>query len=149
MKPSNKYNFTEFQFIFQLPPTAQYKLITEKCQEFGAVENFEEQGIGSLLVTFMTEWDAERAMSILLYNHQNFILLTQDKNFAMFSLTLFLQKTLTGRESMAAQLTPELSKHRPSGGISPILEFVVGPSCYSAWSVFASFFTAAILLFIF
>lgn len=48
--------------ISNLPPTAQYKLITEKCQEFGAVENFEEQGIGSLLVTFMTEWDAERAM---------------------------------------------------------------------------------------
>lgn len=51
---------------FQLPPTASYQMLRDKCLEFGDVQRVEEKGTGTVLVAFGTEWEAERAISILL-----------------------------------------------------------------------------------
>ncbi|KAK5650527.1 hypothetical protein RI129_001556 [Pyrocoelia pectoralis] len=48
--------------ISNLPPTASYKMITEKCSEFGEVQRFEDKGNNGLLVVFSSEWEAERAI---------------------------------------------------------------------------------------
>lgn len=50
----------------QIPPTASYKMITEKCNEFGQVQRIEDKGNSGVLVVFTSEWEAERAISILL-----------------------------------------------------------------------------------
>lgn len=51
--------------ILQLPPTASYKMLSEKCNEFGDVQHVEEKGSGSVLVVYNTSWEAENALSIL------------------------------------------------------------------------------------
>ncbi|XP_031332311.1 myelin expression factor 2 isoform X2 [Photinus pyralis] len=48
--------------ISNLPPTASYKMITEKCSEFGEVQRFEDKGNNGLLVVFGSQWEAERAI---------------------------------------------------------------------------------------
>lgn len=71
-------NFCQFPFIklaiilyfsiklFQLPPTASYKMLHDKFSEFGDVQHFEEKGTGAMLVMYGNEWQAEKAISILL-----------------------------------------------------------------------------------
>lgn len=49
----------------QLPPSATYKIMHEKLNEFGDVKFLEEKGQGSMLVIYGNEWDAEQAYSIL------------------------------------------------------------------------------------
>ncbi|KAF5277404.1 hypothetical protein FQA39_LY06217 [Lamprigera yunnana] len=51
--------------INNLPPTATYKMLNEKCNEFGDVKQIEDKGNAGILVTFSSEWEAERAISIL------------------------------------------------------------------------------------
>lgn len=51
--------------ILQLPPTASYKMLSEKCNEFGDVQRVEDKGNGSVLVVYSTDWEAENAFSIL------------------------------------------------------------------------------------
>lgn len=48
--------------ISNLPPNASYKMITEKCREFGEVQRFEDKGNSGILVVFASEWEAERAI---------------------------------------------------------------------------------------
>lgn len=51
--------------LFQLPPTASYKMLHEKFTEFGEVHGFEEKGHGSVLITYGSDWQAERAIKNL------------------------------------------------------------------------------------
>lgn len=53
------------RFYFQLPPTASYKMLHEKFTEFGDVHGFEEKGHGSVLITYGSDWQAERAIKNL------------------------------------------------------------------------------------
>ncbi|KRT83924.1 RNA binding protein [Oryctes borbonicus] len=48
--------------ITNLPPTASYQMLRDKCLEFGDVQRVEEKGTGTVLVAFATEWEAERAI---------------------------------------------------------------------------------------
>ncbi|KAF5301539.1 hypothetical protein FQR65_LT08844 [Abscondita terminalis] len=61
--------------ISNLPPNASYKMITEKCREFGEVQRFEDKGNSGILVVFASEWEAETAISILLKLNRVFIVL--------------------------------------------------------------------------
>ena len=54
-----------FTIRFQLPPSATYAVLRNKCSEFGEVQRVDEKGSGTCIVTFASEWDAERAISIL------------------------------------------------------------------------------------
>lgn len=74
------------QFIFQLPPTASFKMLNDKCREFGDVQNIEDKGNGTVVVTFANEWDAERAISILLTRF-NVNPINTAYTFEIFSLT--------------------------------------------------------------
>lgn len=50
----------------QLPGSASYKMLSEKFNEFGDVQHLEEKGSGSMLIVYAADWQAERAISILL-----------------------------------------------------------------------------------
>lgn len=54
-----------FIYLFQLPPTASYKMLHEKFTEFGDVHSFEEKNHGSVLITYGSDWQAERAIKNL------------------------------------------------------------------------------------
>jgi len=54
--------FSNKILISNLPPTASYKMLTEKCNEFGDVQRVEDKGNSGILVAFATEWEAERAI---------------------------------------------------------------------------------------
>jgi len=58
----NVKNYSKKIIISNLPSTATYKLVSDKCQEFGSVEDVEQQQNGNIIVTFHTEWEAERAI---------------------------------------------------------------------------------------
>lgn len=58
-------SFSKKIIISNLPPTASYKLLNEKFSEFGDVQGFEEKGHGSVLVTYGSDWQAERAIKNL------------------------------------------------------------------------------------
>lgn len=45
--------------------TASYKMLTEKCSEFGNVQRLEDKGNGNVCVVYSKEWEAENAISIL------------------------------------------------------------------------------------
>lgn len=51
--------------LFQLPNTASYKMLHEKFTEFGDIHGFEEKGHGSVLITYGSDWQAERAIKNL------------------------------------------------------------------------------------
>lgn len=40
-------------------------MLNDKCREFGDVQNIEDKGNGAVVVTYGSDWDAERAISIL------------------------------------------------------------------------------------
>ncbi|KAK4883054.1 hypothetical protein RN001_006373 [Aquatica leii] len=48
--------------INNLPPSASYKMLSEKCNEFGNVQRIEDKGNSGILITFSTEWEAEQAI---------------------------------------------------------------------------------------
>lgn len=52
-------------FFLQLPATASYKMLHEKFTEFGDIHGFEEKGHGSVLITYGSDWQAERAIKNL------------------------------------------------------------------------------------
>lgn len=59
------YRMRFTSFLFQLPATASYKMLNEKCNEFGDVQRLEDKGNGSVLIVYSNEWEAEGAISIL------------------------------------------------------------------------------------
>ncbi|CAG9830384.1 unnamed protein product [Diabrotica balteata] len=58
-------SFSRKVLISNLPPSASYKLLHEKFTEFGDVHGFEEKMHGSVLVTYGSDWQAERAIKNL------------------------------------------------------------------------------------
>lgn len=67
MKPSSIDNktFSRKVLISNLPPSASFKLLQDKLNEFGEVSYWEEKGTGSYLVVYANEWQAERAIKNL------------------------------------------------------------------------------------
>lgn len=57
--------FSRKVLISNLPPSAPFKLLQEKLNEFGEVSYWEEKGTGSYLVVYASEWQAERAIKNL------------------------------------------------------------------------------------
>ncbi|KAJ8965075.1 hypothetical protein NQ314_004476 [Rhamnusium bicolor] len=68
-------NFSRKVLVSNLPPTTSYKMLHEKFTEYGDVMSFEEKLPGSVLVSYGSDWQAERAISIL--------------SFGLFSLMRF------------------------------------------------------------
>ncbi|CAG9856984.1 unnamed protein product [Phyllotreta striolata] len=58
-------SFSKKIIVSNLPPTASYKLLNEKFSEFGDIQGFEEKAHGSVLVTYGSDWQAERAIKNL------------------------------------------------------------------------------------
>ncbi|XP_057666604.1 myelin expression factor 2-like [Diorhabda carinulata] len=58
-------SFSRKVLISNLPPMASYKLLSEKFSEFGEVQGFEEKSHGSILITYGSDWQAERAIKNL------------------------------------------------------------------------------------
>ncbi|XP_066141006.1 myelin expression factor 2 isoform X1 [Euwallacea fornicatus] len=57
--------FSRKVLISNLPPSASFKLLQDKLNEFGEVSYWEEKGTGSYLVVYGNEWQAERAIKNL------------------------------------------------------------------------------------
>ncbi|XP_028135169.1 heterogeneous nuclear ribonucleoprotein M [Diabrotica virgifera virgifera] len=57
--------FSKKVLISNLPSTLSYNLLNEKCQEFGDVQGFETKGQGSVLLTYASDWQAEKAIKNL------------------------------------------------------------------------------------
>ncbi|CAH1183251.1 unnamed protein product [Phaedon cochleariae] len=51
--------------VSSLPASASYKMLHEKFTEFGDVLTFEEKGTGNILITYGSDWQAERAIKNL------------------------------------------------------------------------------------
>ncbi|CAG9769210.1 unnamed protein product [Ceutorhynchus assimilis] len=51
--------------VSNLPPSATFKLLQEKLNEFGELTYFEEKGPGSYLIVYANEWQAEKAIKNL------------------------------------------------------------------------------------
>ncbi|XP_072377131.1 uncharacterized protein [Diabrotica undecimpunctata] len=57
--------FSKKVLISNLPSTLSYNLLNEKCQEFGDVQGFDTKGQGSVLLTYASDWQAEKAIKNL------------------------------------------------------------------------------------
>ncbi|XP_030757876.1 myelin expression factor 2 isoform X2 [Sitophilus oryzae] len=62
---SDSKSFSRKILISNLPPSASFKLLQEKLNEFGEVSYWEEKGAGSFLIVYGNEWQAERAIKNL------------------------------------------------------------------------------------
>lgn len=47
-------------------------MLHEKFNEFGDVQHMEEKGTGSMCIMYSTDWQADRAISILFFLHLDF-----------------------------------------------------------------------------
>lgn len=65
VSPISYYFLINAYCFFQLPPSASFKLLQDKLNEFGEVSYWEEKGTGSYLVVYANEWQAERAIKNL------------------------------------------------------------------------------------
>ncbi|XP_023025459.1 uncharacterized protein [Leptinotarsa decemlineata] len=61
----NSKSFSRKVLVSNLPPTASYKMLHEKFTEFGDIHGFEEKAHGSVLITYGSDWQAERAIKNL------------------------------------------------------------------------------------
>lgn len=70
-------------------------MLTEKCNEFGDVQRIEDKGNNGLLVVFSSEWEAERAISILIMQIfvLSIVLLQYGRNLKK---KIFVQSLLVG-----------------------------------------------------
>ncbi|XP_076251216.1 heterogeneous nuclear ribonucleoprotein rumpelstiltskin isoform X2 [Rhynchophorus ferrugineus] len=62
--PDNK-GFSRKVLVSNLPPSASFKLLQEKLNEFGEISYWEEKSAGSFLIVYANEWQAERAIKNL------------------------------------------------------------------------------------
>ncbi|XP_057671459.1 myelin expression factor 2-like isoform X2 [Diorhabda carinulata] len=58
-------HFSKKVLVSNLPSSVSYKLLNEKCSEFGEVQGFEAKGPGSVLLTYASDWQAEKAIKNL------------------------------------------------------------------------------------
>uniref|UniRef100_A0ABD2WR97 RRM domain-containing protein n=1 Tax=Trichogramma kaykai TaxID=54128 RepID=A0ABD2WR97_9HYME len=62
---SNSRQGSESIVIQNLPPNTTWQMVRDKCQEIGEVKFAEMRGSDFAVVRFASEWDAERAVSLM------------------------------------------------------------------------------------
>ena len=66
-------------FVLQLPPNTTWQMLRDKFQDAGEVKFAEMRGADMGMVRFASEWDAERAVSILFKTKTNILIFVRNK----------------------------------------------------------------------
>jgi len=74
----------------QLPPNTTWQMLRDKFQDAGEVKFAEMRGADMGMVRFASEWDAERAVSILFKTKTNILTFVRNKIVWPFSSFFFL-----------------------------------------------------------